>query len=522
MSSPVLKQMDEDYVEYLNAYNENRLDNDGYQDQAATPASYQSHSPPRQARDPFGSSGSVSSQLRSEPSGYTSLQRSPVAGEQFTSSPSLSSHSPSVGFYEVPAYAHNTSLSVLKYRKPFAKRIMAAGETPYKPWLESKQRKKSDRKAYFVFLAMVCLGIAAAAVMMYTAYAEVPRDKYCLVLEDNFDGNAINTDIWHHEIETGGFGNGQFDWTTDSTNNSYVEDGKLYSVPTLTSDAVGEEAIVNGYTLNLTSDGRCTALNKTDPYCAVASNSTTGTILPPAQSARLTTNFSTHIRYGRVEVRAKMPTGDWLWPAIWMMPRDNVYGEWPRSGEIDIMESKGNLPQKRSDTVANAMKSTLHFGPNWMFDGYSHAADVRWLWRKYYNQEFRTFGLEWTEEGIYTWETSPVYKVLIHKFKKDFWEVGKFPPMMANGTVLTNPWSTAENTNIAPFDQYFYLILNVAVGGTNGYFEDDRFDKKPWSNNADNARSDFWNARSRWLPTWPTDPKERGMVVDSVKMWQKC
>ncbi len=50
--------------------------------------------------------------------------------------------------------------------------------------------------------------------------------------------------------------------------------------------------------------------------------------------------------YGRVEVRARMPTGDWLWPAVWMMPRDSVYGEWPKSGEIDIFEGKGNWPSR--------------------------------------------------------------------------------------------------------------------------------------------------------------------------------
>jgi beta-glucanase (GH16 family) len=46
--------------------------------------------------------------------------------------------------------------------------------------------------------------------------------------------------------------------------------------------------------------------------------------------------------YGKVEVKAKMPLGDWLWPAIWMLPAEHVYGQWPASGEIDIVESRGN------------------------------------------------------------------------------------------------------------------------------------------------------------------------------------
>ncbi|GFR79102.1 beta-1,3-glucan-binding protein [Elysia marginata] len=55
------------------------------------------------------------------------------------------------------------------------------------------------------------------------------------------------------------------------------------------------------------------------------------------------------IRYGIVEVRARIPRGDWLWPCIWLMPKDNKYGAWPRSGEIDIMESRGF----RSSTAAH-------------------------------------------------------------------------------------------------------------------------------------------------------------------------
>lgn len=59
-------------------------------------------------------------------------------------------------------------------------------------------------------------------------------------------------------------------------------------------------------------------------------------------SARLTTKNSHHITYGKVEIRAKLPQGDWLWPALWMLPVDDAYGPWPLSGEIDIMESRGN------------------------------------------------------------------------------------------------------------------------------------------------------------------------------------
>ena len=62
----------------------------------------------------------------------------------------------------------------------------------------------------------------------------------------------------------------------------------------------------------------------------------------PIQSARLRTAKSFSFRYGRLEVEAKMPKGDWLWPAVWLLPRYQKYGTWPQSGEIDLLESRGN------------------------------------------------------------------------------------------------------------------------------------------------------------------------------------
>jgi beta-glucanase (GH16 family) len=112
-------------------------------------------------------------------------------------------------------------------------------------------------------------------------------------------------------------GTGAFDWTTDDPANSYVSNNELHIVPTLTleSTSITPEQLINGYTLNLTSDGTCTTTNNSS--CATTSNSTTGIIINPVRSARLTTSGKKTITYGRVEVVAKMPKGDWLWPAIW-------------------------------------------------------------------------------------------------------------------------------------------------------------------------------------------------------------
>lgn len=112
--------------------------------------------------------------------------------------------------------------------------------------------------------------------------------------------------------------------TTSSSNNSYVQNGYLYITPTLTSDAIGTGNVLHSYTYNLTD---CT-YNVTNPEalpggsnsstvdltgyyqaCGAVSNTTTGTVINPVQSARITTRNSASIRYGRVEVSAKLPRG---------------------------------------------------------------------------------------------------------------------------------------------------------------------------------------------------------------------
>jgi beta-glucanase (GH16 family) len=88
-------------------------------------------------------------------------------------------------------------------------------------------------------------------------------------------------------------------------------------VPTLTTETtnITLQQLSNGYTVNLTTAGTCTS--PADLQCARLSNTTAGTIINPVRSARLTTAQKLSIKYGRVEVVAKMPVGDWLWPSIW-------------------------------------------------------------------------------------------------------------------------------------------------------------------------------------------------------------
>ena len=98
---------------------------------------------------------------------------------------------------------------------------------------------------------------------------------------------------------------GQFQWTTDSPNNSYIADSTLYIVPTLTGDVIGNDQVTNGYNLNLTALGTCTSDNVTQ--CVATSNSSLGTIINPVQSARLKSKFK--MKYGKIEIVARLPEG---------------------------------------------------------------------------------------------------------------------------------------------------------------------------------------------------------------------
>lgn len=277
----------------------------------------------------------------------------------------------------------------------------------------------------------------------------------------------------------------------------------------------------DGSMINLIDHG-CTAPNQPWANCVSSTNSTNGTIVNPVKSARLTTRINANqtgskgaqIKFGRVEVTAQLPAGDWLWPAIWMMPVDSVYGPWPASGEIDIMESRGNNytnPQGGNNIVS----STLHWGPDKEDDGWWMNNVKRQALHTTYSAGFHTYGVEWSDKYIFTFIDTRLLQVMYVNFDKSFWAKGNFPPSNSNGTRLVNPWAGASNA--APFDQDFYLILNVAVGGTNGWFEDGT-PGKPWVNTSPRAQLDFWNARSQWFPTWEQNGK---MTIKSVKMMQQ-
>jgi len=268
-----------------------------------------------------------------------------------------------------------------------------------------------------------------------------------------------------------------------------------------------------------------TTANQSD--CSVQSNQLLGKVINPVQSARITTQGKKSIKYGKVQVTAKLPRGDWLWPAIWMLPENNTYGPWPASGEIDIVEARGNGPTYPAQG-SNFVRSSLNYGPlptvlNQIYGWFS-------LKRSSFDQSFHTYTLEWdssfmrfyTDSRLHAMLETQVQASTLGAKKRSFWDKAGFPLTAVNGSsevVVTNPW--ADGSDMAPFDQSFYLVIDLAAGGTSGWFPDN-VGGKPWYDGSLTAMRDFALAQNVWSATWPSNQDDRAFRIDSVKMWEMC
>lgn len=145
-------------------------------------------------------------------------------------------------------------------------------------------------------------------------------------------------------------------------------------------------------------------------------------------------------KYGRIEVRALLPSGVGTWPAIWMLPEDWAYGGWPNSGEIDIVEHVGK-DQGRVHT-------TLHMGAlNWN-QGNVTTGDIV---LNDVSSAFHVYGLEWGPDAI--------------SFTIDGQTVDIATPEFPNSGSYRNP---GQGPDYWPFDQKFHLLFNIAIGGNWG------------------------------------------------------
>ena len=254
-----------------------------------------------------------------------------------------------------------------------------------------------------------------------------PVSDWQLVWSDEFDGTEINSNNWTHEVNCWGGGNQEQQCYTDNAENSYVQDGVL-SIVALPAEEGAEL---------------------------------------PYTSARMITQYKADFKYGRMELRAKLPSGQGSHPAFWAMPTNSEYGIWPRSGELDILEAV-NLGVEREDgTAENYVYGTLHYGEStnnkahsgqpYMQEGVNPADD------------FHTYAIEW-QEGEIRWYMDGYLFATQRQSELRYNSKGEVTALEHKGWYteyfdqttgeLTTHWDSA------PFDKEFFLILNFAVGGS--------------------------------------------------------
>lgn len=214
-----------------------------------------------------------------------------------------------------------------------------------------------------------------------------------LVWSDEFDGQSDepNPDNWGYNTGANGWGNSEVQNYTKDRENSFVKDGVL----TIKAKKV---------------NGKWT-------------------------SARLLSIFKQAYTYGYIEFRAKVPTEKGCWPALWLLPNNIAYGNWPRSGEIDVMEYSANV---WGEKIYGTVHCRNGHGGTPIHSDYTVLKNVSKKWH--------TYAVHWTEDSI-TWyyDGEP-----FTKYEK---------PEVAEGDQPYYSW---------PFDKKFYILMNVAMGGNLG------------------------------------------------------
>lgn len=256
-----------------------------------------------------------------------------------------------------------------------------------------------------------------------------PEEEWVLVWADEFDGDGLDYTKWEKEENNYGGGNNERQAYRTDQKYCFVKDGCL-------NIAVYRDP-------HTTSDG------KTQPY----------------SSARIRTQKRGDWKYGRFEVRARMPDGQGIWPAIWMLPTESKYGTWAAGGEIDILESRGSAVEETT--------GALHFGGRWPDNTYlAHAYSFPDMNAA---AGFHTYLLEWSADEI-KWY---VDGTLCRTRTKDEWYS-----------------ESAKDNPRAPFDQPFHMIINVAVDGR------------------------FFEKTDQKADLLPTDAFPQTLQVDYVRVYQ--
>lgn len=300
----------------------------------------------------------------------------------------------------------------------------------------------------------------APTTMAYDPRSLVPEDCQYLdnigdwqpVWSDEFDYTGLpDSNRWLYDTGAGGWGNNELQYyTKEDLDNAYVSDG------TLKITALKENYLGSDYT-----------------------------------SARLITKYHGDWLYGKIQIRAKLPSGAGTWPALWMLPTDWVYGGWPYSGEIDIMEHVGKDPLK----VYGTLHTGAYNGKIGNQIGYSKTvADAE--------SAFHVYEIEWEPARMQVFVDGVSYGVFGY-----------------------NPLYNVDvsNSDAWPFDQRFHLLMNLAIGGNwGGTVDPDIF---PTTLEVDYVRvyQKDYAGMDREAPSAPTDLSLLDATPDSIKVyWTKA
>ena len=238
---------------------------------------------------------------------------------------------------------------------------------------------------------------------------------WCDEFEAETPGTIIDTSKWSFQTGGGGFGNQELQYYTGADHdNIAIVDGSL--VITALKETYGS----NNYT-----------------------------------SSKIWTQATENWKYGKFEMRAKLPRGRGTWPAFWMMPSASKYGGWPDSGEIDIMEHVGY----NMNTVLGTLHTDRFNGSNGRGGSTTSLITSGEITSINVADEFHTYGVIWTEEK-FEWYFDGML------FGSVEFDPAEYTPYTYD--TINQIFVFYDETVDWPFNQPFYLILNLAIGGTWG------------------------------------------------------
>ncbi|GBP49633.1 Beta-1,3-glucan-binding protein [Eumeta japonica] len=343
-----------------------------------------------------------------------------------------------------------------------------------------------------------------------------------LLFEDNFNSEIEKGKIWTPEIKFPGEPDYPFNVYLNDRN-LRVRDGRLVIKPILLESRYGEDYVRQS--LDLTS--RCTGLAGTPQCFREASGAQ---ILPPVITAKINTKNKFSFKFGRIEVSAKMPLGNWLLPEIQLEPKESAYGiRQYASGLMRIACVKGNLAYSKKLYGGLIMSDEEPYRSSHLKEkiGYDHwnkaYHNYTMIWRPgsaggslFCQSEPLSTDVVFGRRRRSTSLTQIINGVSLYVDGENYGEIspgeGFYADAASHNVAAASQW--LKGTIMAPFDEMFYISLGLRVGGIHDFPDES---DKPWHNQATKAMLNFWNAKDSWYNTWYDDTS--ALQVDYVRVY---